>query len=432
MIDSNASISQRPKKGIFYGWWIVMAAMVGISSAPSQFAFGSLGLFMAPLTRDFGWSRAEMSLALTVFTVSLAVCLPLAGRVVDRIGSRRVVVPSILVCGFALAAMPLVTQLWHLWAIFLVIGSLGAGANSLPYMLTISAWFDRRRGLAIGLSMAGAGFGFAYVPPLVQYMIANYGWQSGYLLLAAINILIAAPIVGLVFRDSPTTKGLMPDGDPSPPPGAVPAEALGPDLSQSLRRTEFWLLWIIFGALAFSLYGLLPHLVPMLTDRGMTAGSAALAASTIGVTIIIARAVIGYLIDRFFAPRVALVFFLMSAVGIAILAAGGSGPWAFLAAVGVGLSIGAELDLMAYLTTRYFGLKHFGTVYGVMFAALLVGTSLGPVSFGVVYDVTGSYVNVLILCAVLNFGASLLLLLLPAYPDLVRSGDGGQPALAID
>ena len=421
-------VSPKQPTGVFYGWWIVLAAMVGISSAPSQFAFGSLGLFMAPLTAEFGWNRAEMSLALTTFTVSLAVFLPLVGRIVDRFGSRRVVVPSIVICGLCLAAIPLVSEIWHLWAIFFVIGSLGAGANSLPYMLTISAWFDRRRGLAIGLSMAGAGFGFAYVPPLVQYMIGTYGWQTGYLLLAAISVLVSAPVVGLVFRDTPAMKGLMPDGDPAPAASAPAAELSGPDLGTALRRPEFWTLWVVFGGLAFSLYGLLPHLVPLLTDRGMAAEQAALAASTIGITIIIARAVIGFLIDRFFAPRVALLFFLMSAVGIGILAAGGIGGWAFVAAIFVGLSIGAELDLMAYLTTRYFGLKHFGTVYGVMFAALLVGTSLGPVSYGAVYELTGSYLNVLVLCAVLNAGASLLLLLLPPYPDLAPSA--GNPAVA--
>jgi MFS family permease len=416
---------RRHRTGVFYGWWIVVAAMVGISSAPSQFAFGSLGLFMSPLEAEFGWNRAEMSLALTAFTVALAFCLPVAGRVVDRFGSRRVVVPSIVVCGLCLAAIPLATQLWHLWAIFVVIGSLGAGANSLPYMLTISAWFDRRRGLAIGLAMAGAGFGFAYVPPLVQFMVDDYGWRSGYLLLAAINIFVAAPIVGLVFRDSPALKGLLPDGEPEREKPDVAPEPTGPRLSQALRRSEFWLLWVVFGTLAFSLYGVLPHLVPMLTDRGMPADRAALAASTIGVTIIIARAVIGYLIDHFFAPRVAVLFFLMSAVGIAVLAAGGVGPWAFFAAVCVGLSIGAELDLMAFLTTRYFGLRHFGTVYGVMFAALLVGTSLGPLSYGAAFEMTGSYASVLLLCAVLNAGASLLLLLLPRYPDL------GEPAARI-
>ena len=197
----------------------------------------------------------------------------------------------------------------------------------------------------------------------------------------------------------------------------------------ALRRREFWLLWVVFGALAFSLYGLLPHLVPMLTDRGMTAERAALAAASIGVTIIIARAVIGYLIDYFFAPRVALLFFLASAAGIAILAAGGSGAWAFLAAVFVGFSIGAELDLMAFLTTRYFGLKHFGAVYGVMFAALLVGTSLGPVSFGAAFELSGSYFSILVVCAALNAGASLLLLFLPEYPDLARSAAPAGVAL---
>jgi len=397
--------------------------MVGISVAPSQFAFGSLGLFMAPLRDEFGWDRAEISLALTVFTVVLAFCLPAAGRVVDRIGSKRVVVPSVVICGLCLAAIPMVSELWHLWAIFVVIGSLGAGANSLPYMLTISAWFDRRRGLAIGLAMAGAGFGYAYVPPLVQYMIDAFGWRSGYWLLAAITVLFAAPILGLVFRNSPSEKGLYPDGDAEPPVGQAPIDSTGLSLANSLRRREFWTLWLVFSGLSFSLYGLLPHLVPMLTDRGMETSSAALAASSIGVTIIIARAVIGYLIDQFFAPRVALLFFLLSAVGIGILAGGGTGAWAYLAAVLVGLSIGAELDLMAFLTTRYFGLRHFGAVFGVMFAALLVGTSAGPVSFGAVFELSGSYVTILTGCAVLNVVASLLLLFLPPYPDLSEQTD---------
>ena len=128
----------------------------------------------------------------------------------------------------------------------------------------------------------------------------------------------------------------------------------------ALRRREFWLLWAMFCALSFSLYGLLPHFVPLLTDRGMRPADAAWAASSIGVTIIIARVIIGYLIDRFFAPRVALVFFLLSAAGIGLLAASDAPVAAFVAAILVGLSIGAEIDLLAYLSGRYFGLRHFG------------------------------------------------------------------------
>jgi MFS family permease len=188
------------------------------------------------------------------------------------------------------------------------------------------------------------------------------------------------------------------------------------------------MLWAVFCLLSFSLYGLLPHLVPMLTDQGMSTGDAALAASTLGITIIFARVVIGYLIDRFFAPRVALLFFLMSAAGIGLLAVAPAGWTAFLAAVLVGLSIGAEIDLLAYLTTRYFGLANFGAVYGVMFAALLVGTSAGPVSFGLGYELTGSYATILFLCAGLNVAASVITAFLSPYPDLSLGAAAGEAA----
>lgn len=415
----------RKSRKLFYGWWIVAAAMVGLSAAPSQFAFASLGLFIVPFGDEFGWNRAQTSLALTCFTVSLAICLPLAGRLVDRVGSRRVLVPSILVCGFCLAAIPLaVSRLWHLLLVFTVIGSLGAGANNLPYMRTIAAWFDRRRGLAIGLAMAGAGFSFAYVPPLVQTMIDAFGWRSAYLTLAAITIGVAAPVVGLVFRDTPAAMGLAAD-DAQERPGETRAEDVpGFGVAESLRSPTFWMLWIVFCLLSFSLYGLLPHLVPMLTDQGMPATQAAFAASTVGITVIIARVAIGYMIDRFFAPRVASLFFLASAAGIGLLAVNPTGGTAFLAAVLVGLSIGAEIDLLAYLTTRYFGLRNFGAVYGLMFAALLVGTSAGPVSFGVGYELTGSYVSILLACAGLNTVASVIVALLRRYPEF----PGAPPA----
>ena len=403
---------------IFYGWWVVAVSVFGLSIGPGQFAFASLGLFMVPLGNEFGWDRSQISLALTFFTVALALSLPIAGRGVDRWGSRRVLVPSILVVGIGLVAIPLlVKHLWTLLVIFALIGSLGAGANSLPYMRTIATWFDRRRGLAIGAAMAGAGLGYAYVPPLVQYMIDSYGWRAGYFVLAGITLCMGVPLIALFLQESPADLGLRPDGLKDEPTDAAPETLLGMDRSEALRTMSFWILFLVFGVLAFSLYGLLPHLVPMLTDRGMGSAEAALVASTIGFTIVFARVLIGYLIDRFFAPRVALVFFLASAGGIVMLAAGAVGPTAFLAAVLIGLSIGAEIDLMAFLTTRYFGLRCFGEIYGLMFAALLIGTSLGPIAFGLVFEKTGSYVPVLILCAVLNAVVSFANLLLPRYRE---------------
>ena len=182
-------------------------------------------------------------------------------------------------------------------------------------------------------------------------------------------------------------------------------------------------MFLVFTVISFSLFGLLIHFVPMLTDRGMSSGDAALAASTIGFTIMLARIVIGYLVDRIFAPVVAISCFLLSAIGLAILASGIVGLPVFFVAILVGASIGAEADLLAFLTSRYFGLRCFGEIYGIMFASLLLGTSLGPLAYGTSYETSGSYVGILVCCTLLCCVAAWLMRLLPAYPVFEQTGD---------
>jgi predicted MFS family arabinose efflux permease len=186
-------------------------------------------------------------------------------------------------------------------------------------------------------------------------------------------------------------------------------------LGELLRTPLFYQLFATFILLTFCLYGLFSNLVPMLLDRGMDTTNAALAASTVGITIIISRVVIGFLLDKFFAPRVGMVCFILSAIGMALLALGAVGPTAFLAAILFGFSIGAELDLLAYLITRYFGLSSFGMVYGILFAAFLGGVSVGPVVFGRLFDFYGSYVNILSICSFILVLTAVSMLFLPKY-----------------
>jgi len=407
---------------IFYGWWIVLASGIGLSTSPGQFVFGSLGLFIVPLGGEFGWDRAEVSLALTFFTATLALSLPVIGRLVDRYGSRRVLVPSMLVVGMGLALVPLFArELWQLYLIYSLLGSLGAGANNLAYMRTISAWFDRRRGLAIGLAIAGSGLGYAYVPPLIQHLVDTAGWRMGYYVLAAITVFIAVPVVALCLKERPGDVGLYPDGVVGDPRTLVAATEQGLPRSRVLRSRVFWQLFLVFCVLSFSLYGVLSHLVPMLGDRGMSSGAAAFAAATVGVTIMVARVIVGFLVDRYFAPMIAMAAFVLSAAGLLVLATGVAGMPVFVAAVLIGFSIGAEVDLLAYLTTRYFGLRSFGAVYGLMFAALLFGTSFGPVAYGMAFESYGSYAQILILSAVLTGFAAALLALLPRFPQFTST-----------
>ena len=400
---------------IYYGWWIVAIAAVGMSTGPGQFAFGALGLFMLPLGEEFGWNRTEISLALTCFTIALAVSIPYIGKLVDQFGSRKILLPSLTVFAVLLALIPIfANQLWILFLLFVLIGSLAAGANALPYLRSISAWFDRRRGLAIGIAMGGSGMGFVYVPPLVQYMIDSHGWRSGYIMLAAVTFIVAVPLVYYVLREAPSKTEI--EGHDELRSGTIDEQSGSSiPLMLLLKRPLLWQLFVIFCLLSFSLYGVLSHLVPMLSDRGMTSGNAALVMSTLGLSIVAARVIIGYIIDRFFAPFVAAICFLVAAIGVGLLATGAVGSLAFLAAVFVGFSMGAEIDMLAFLTGRYFGVENFGQVYGILFTSFLIGTSVGPVAYGMTYETMGSYIWMLVVSIVLMLASAVLTILLPRY-----------------
>jgi predicted MFS family arabinose efflux permease len=399
------SAGQTPT-GIYYGWWIVGTAAVGMSTGPGQFAFGALGLFMIPLGEEFGWSRTQVSLALTFFSVALACSIPFIGKLVDRHGSRKVLLPSCIAFAILLALIPvLANQLWILFLLFGLIGALGAGANALPYLRTISAWFDRRRALALGIAMGGSGTGYVYVPPAVQYMIANHGWRSAWFMLAAVTLLVAVPLVYFMLREAPTSRDLAGRDELRAQPVSSNS-GQGIPLAVLLKRPLLWQLFIIFCLLSFGLYGVLSHLAPMLQDRGMSASSAALVLSTLGASLVVSRVMIGYIMDRFFAPYVAIVCFLLATIGLAVLAGGAVGTLAFLAVILIGVSMGAEIDMLAFLTGRYFGVENFGQVYGILFASFILGTSTGPVVYGMAFDALGSYVWIL--------GVSIGLMLLSA------------------
>ena len=397
-------------------WGVVAVAALGLSTSPGQFAFGAFSLFIEPLEQEFGWSRGDMSLALTLFTLCLAVTLPFIGRLVDRYGSRRVLAPSMLFLGLALCVLGWrLDSLWVLLTVYVLIGVLGAGANSPAYMRTVSAWFDRRRGLAIGVAMAGAGLGYAYVPPMVRYINDAYGWRFSFLALGAIIILVATPLVALFLKDPPGMR----TGAASEP-GATAMQVSGDAWRQAVGRGVFWMLVTVFALLSFSLYGMLAHFKPLLTGMGVPGDRAGWIFGMVGIAVMISRVGIGFLIDRIFAPRVALVVFLLSAAGMYLLSTGNAPGFAIPAALLLGLSMGAEIDLLAYLAGRYFGLKSFAVIYGLLFSAFLTGTALGPWAYGEAYDAYGSYSLMLLVGAGCCALAAVVTGFLPRWSDHIR------------
>ena len=295
-----------------------------------------------------------------------------------------------------------------------------------PYSKVISHWFDKRRGLALGLAMAGVGLGTLIMPSLAQALIATVGWRQAYVLFGLMVIVVSIPVVGLFLQETPQMMGLQPDGKA----GARAGGAKPNDQTQGLSCREarhtatFWLMTGAFSLMAASINGCILHLVPMLTDRGVSAQSAAFAASSFGGALLVGRVGTGYLLDRFFAPHVAACFFFGPALGLSLLWSGAAGGLAFVAAIFVGLGLGAEVDLIAYLVGRYFGLRAFGEIYSCIFAAFVLAGGVGPLLMGSGFDETGSYSSVLGIFVVATLSAVGLVTQLGPY----RIWESEQPA----
>jgi cyanate permease len=252
---------------------------------------------------------------------------------------------------------------------------------------------------------------------VAQALITSVGWRSTYVCLGLLTMGITLPLVGLFLTETPQQMGLGPDGEARA--AATAAKKLEPEPGFSGRETRrtatFWVLVSAAFLVSASFVGCLIHLVPLLTDRGVSAQSAALATSVGAGGALLARAGTGYLLDRFFVAQVAIPFFCGSALGILLLWSGVVGGWAFVAAVLVGLGQGAEFDILPYAISRYFGLRAFGEIYGYTFAAVTLGAAVGPLVMGVSFDATGSYSLALISFAVASFTAAGLMLGLGPY-----------------
>jgi MFS family permease len=379
---------------VFYGWWVVLAAGVGLCVHSAPIILFTFGVFLKSFNQEFGWSRAQISLAISFSTLGVTAAVLFLGRLVDRFGARRVILPAVLLFGLSVLSLSFLSaHLWHFYAIFLVMGVVGSGTTPVPYSKVISRWFDRRRGLALGLAAVGSPIGGFIMPSLAQALITAVGWRQAYVLLGLLTMGLTTPVVGLLLKETPQMMGLWPDGEVRPTATAAKRPGQEPGLSsrEAFHTGTFWLMVGAAFLVSASFAGCLVHLASLLTDRGLSAQSAALATSLGAGGALLGRAGAGYLLDRFFAPYLAVGFFCGSALGTFLLWSGTVGGVAFVAAVLVGLGQGAELDILPYAVSRYFGLRTFGEIYGYTFAAVGLGAAVGPLLMGMGFATTGSY-----------------------------------------
>lgn len=370
-------------------WFVVGGAIAGLMVSNGPVLTFTFGIFLKPLTADMGWNRAETAFALSIGGISASLLVPVLGRMMDRWGIRRVALPGLVIFCGSLAAVGLSPRSFLVFTLlFTFAETAGAIQTPIAYAKAISAWFDRRRGLALGIAMSGIGLGGFLMPQFAELLILHLGWRAAYAALGAVSLAVSFPAVALFVREP--EQG---EGEVRALRRAIELPGLSP--REALTGTLFWRLGVAFFLVAVALAGTVGHAVPLLTDRGLSPAVAAATLGVFGLSTMCGRLLAGYLVDRIFAPYVAAAFFFAPIAGFVLLAVG-SGPLPALGVALMGLGQGTEIDLIAFLVSRYFGQRSFGQLYGWLFMMFLLGATIGRFLGGVVYDLAHSYTPFLV------------------------------------
>lgn len=398
------------------GYPVLIASALGVAFGASPVPFNSLGSFTLPLAEEFGWGRGEIQLAVFWMTVAVILVVPVIGGLADRYGVRKVAITTLALFGLSFAALGATPgSLTAFYALWMIMGFLGGGSTPVTWTRAVNSWFVRNRGFALALTLVGTGITAAFLPSLATYLIERVGWRLAFVGIAILPLGVALPVAIWLFREPPETKPVDPAATMLT---EAPHEApLAMTLREAMRGYRFWVLAASILLVSMGIAGTITNLQPLLGDRGFTPAEAARTAGAIGLSIVFGRLLAGFLIDRFWAPGVTLPMLVLPAFACLLLTqAEISASSALLAAVLVGFASGAETDLVAYLSARYFGLKHYGKIYGVQYAVFGLASGIAPALFGRVYDQTGSYNGILYAAAVMFTVGAFLLLTLGRYP----------------
>lgn len=386
-------------------WLLILAVMLGSGVGPTVLVPYTAGVFMPALQDEFGWTRGRISFGITLYLAVTALVAPFAGMLADRRGVAAMVPASLAATAVAFVLLGMLDGSYAAFlAILAALGVAGAGATTLIMSRIVATGFDRARGTALGLGLAGIGVTGMVAPSMLSGIVAAEGWRAAYLAIAA----LAAAALPLVAW--PVWRHRRAEPIETPDIAADARRSLGAMLAQPIFRT----LAIGFFLIQVSVTGILVHFIPLLIDHGVGPRRAALFAGMIGAVMIVSRLAVGVAIDRVFAPFVACAVTLAAALGVGLLAFGGAST-AALGAFAVGLVIGAEFDLAAYLVSRYFPARVFGRIYGLLFTVMVVGTMTSTSLYGFWSDWAGGYGQALAAATAALCCAACLFLTLPRF-----------------
>ncbi len=390
------------------GWPVVLSSMLGIGLGLSPLPFYTTGILAPYLMKSFGWKIGQIMAGITVTTAVVLLAGPLAGFLAVRFGARRVALTSLVLfalsfMGFAFSngSLPLYYTTWALVAL------LGAGTLPMTWTVAVNQRFERRKGLALGITLMGTGlFGF-FSKPLVAWMIHVSSWRGAYVGLGLLPLLIAFPIGLFLFFEKRPTPGAA---------TVATAPVDGLTFGETARQWRFWLIALVLIPISFALAGPIPNMENILKTAGFGATRIIQLTSLIGLSALSGRLVGGWLLDRFWAPAVAVVILASPGISCFLLAQPTlSAEGAMLSIVLIGFAVGVEYDLVAFLVARYFGMRSYTAIYGVLYVFFSIGAGVGPLLFGWCFDRTGSYRLILDVAFGVLIASGLSLLALGRY-----------------
>lgn len=392
-------------------WLVVLAAAIGISV--SSVNTYSLGVFVRPLQAEFGWGRASIMLGLTISAVAGTLFGPLVGVLVDRVGPRRIGILGVLAYCVTTALLGLATgSIFSWWGLWVLVASTAALIKPMVWTAPISALFNEGRGLAMSLALAGTGLASGFAPLLAETLIGAIGWRETYAVMGLGWGLVALALLVPFFHGD--ERGRRAAGASAP----TPASLSGLTAREGFRSPWFLKLFLTTLLATMLIISMMVNIVPMMRDGGLSPGTAARIAGIAGIASIAGRIGTGLMLDRLHGPWVGGGVLLLPALACATLLAAGVQVWSSIVAVILlGLAIGGELDIVAYLASRYFGRRSYGTLFGAISSMLSAGTAVGPPLAAYVFDRTGSYAIWWWLMIPTSIAASLLVASLGRYPS---------------
>jgi MFS family permease len=392
---------------------VAVACGIGAVLSGSSIMANSASVFILPMTAEFHWDRSKLSALMLVGLMLAGVATPLIGRLIDRFGARPVVLIGVVTFSLGTMAVSLVDQSPVRAGLFFAIYGVTAPAlGAVGFNKVLSEWFQTRRGIVLALVGTGGAVGAFLIPRITRFLIDHFGWRGAYVGLGILVLLVTLPVLAALFREPgrPHLKDTTAEGHRPLLP------LLHGITAQEAYRTRTF--WLIIGAVSANILvgiGLQFHVVPLLADRGMSFDQAVNVSSYFGLGQVAGQLTSGYLLDRFDSPRIVIPFFAASLLGLIVLDHGSGLPVIVIAGLLLRLGVGAEVSVAPYLLARYFGLKNFGQIYGMLYLVATIAAGAGIQGMSYCYDRTHSYVTALFISEALLAVGVVLVAMLPKY-----------------